>query len=155
MSIHWRHRSKNAPVNLARLRVTKVRRFQELRTADFGKSSRSRIAKMSSTWNVRGVSKKRMSESCYVYGCVKYWQLRAYIFNSLQYICCMHKQYFVLKEMGGDVEGHGAWYFDRCKIRFYLILVLRFKRYVKLMSKYINSYVDMLDEMENLLNNRY
>jgi hypothetical protein len=39
MSIHWRHRSKNAPVNLARLRVTKVRRFQEPRTADFGKSS--------------------------------------------------------------------------------------------------------------------
>jgi hypothetical protein len=38
MSIHWRHRSKNAPVNLARLRVTKVRRFQEPRTADFGKS---------------------------------------------------------------------------------------------------------------------
>jgi hypothetical protein len=38
MSIHWRHRSKNAPVNLTRLRVTKVRRFQEPRTADFGKS---------------------------------------------------------------------------------------------------------------------
>jgi hypothetical protein len=34
-----RHRSKNAPVNLARLRVTKVRRFQEPRTADFGKSN--------------------------------------------------------------------------------------------------------------------
>jgi hypothetical protein len=39
MSIHWRHRSKNAPVNLARLRVTKVRRFQQPRTADFGKST--------------------------------------------------------------------------------------------------------------------
>ena len=30
---------QNAPVNLARLRVTKVRRFQEPRTADFGKST--------------------------------------------------------------------------------------------------------------------
>ena len=41
MCIHWRHRSKNAPVNLARLLVTKVRRFQEPRTADFGKSNTS------------------------------------------------------------------------------------------------------------------
>jgi hypothetical protein len=30
MSIHWRHRSKNAPVNLARLRVTKVRTSESL-----------------------------------------------------------------------------------------------------------------------------
>jgi hypothetical protein len=54
MSIHWRHRSKNAPVNLARLRVTKVRRFQEPRTADFGKSMVSWVRSENRTHDLRG-----------------------------------------------------------------------------------------------------
>jgi hypothetical protein len=51
MSIHWRHRSKNAPVNLASLRVTKVRRFQEPRTADFGKSEIEGSILVADSWH--------------------------------------------------------------------------------------------------------
>jgi hypothetical protein len=67
------------------------------------------------------------------------------------FVVCTSEQYFVLREMGVASKETVLNILIDVKIRFYVIFVLRLKRYVKLMSKYINSYVVMLDEMENLL----